>query len=251
MKIFLIFFLLICSTIQSREVGQTEITTEEGIEVYQKEKYYLLKKNVFIDSDNFTLKAEKVKAFFEKDLYDIVEIFSIGNVSLESNNDLKVLGNEVDYNVIEESIDIRGKNCFFQNSKFTMISDKNISVNNTTGFFDLYGNNAKLEGNNIIIIGEKINGKFTNIDGQNAIENLDAEDKEELNIKTETLDMYSLKAKFNSMENTIELFDNVKIIRDNELILGDYAIINTLDESYKIKSNESKRVKVLLEKQDE
>ena len=42
--ILLIFF----SSLQARELGQTEITTEEGIEVYQKEKYYLLKKNVEI-----------------------------------------------------------------------------------------------------------------------------------------------------------------------------------------------------------
>ena len=32
----------------AREEGETEITTEEGIEVFQNEKYYLLKKNVKI-----------------------------------------------------------------------------------------------------------------------------------------------------------------------------------------------------------
>ena len=32
----------------ARDVGQTEITTEDGIEVFQDEKYYLLKKNVEI-----------------------------------------------------------------------------------------------------------------------------------------------------------------------------------------------------------
>ena len=42
----LIIILFLSSSILSREVGQTEITTEEGIEVFQKEKYYLLKKNV-------------------------------------------------------------------------------------------------------------------------------------------------------------------------------------------------------------
>ena len=40
MKIIIILFFLFSSILQARELGQTEITTEEGIEVYQKEKYY-------------------------------------------------------------------------------------------------------------------------------------------------------------------------------------------------------------------
>ena len=47
--------------------------------------------------------------------------------------------------------------------------------------------------------------------------------------------------------------DKVKVIRDKESIVGDYARINTLDESYKVTSNKSdKKVRVLLkEKEDE
>ena len=67
MKIIIIYFFLFLSILQARELGQTEITTEEGIEVYQKEKYYLLKKNVEIESDNFKLTAQIVKAYFDKD----------------------------------------------------------------------------------------------------------------------------------------------------------------------------------------
>ena len=52
--IILFFFLLI---FYAREIGETEITTEDGIEVFQNEKYYLLKKNVKIESDNFNIKC--------------------------------------------------------------------------------------------------------------------------------------------------------------------------------------------------
>ena len=79
MKIFIVYFFLFLSMLQAREIGQTEITTEEGMEVYQKEKYYILKKNVEIESDNFKLTAQEVKAYFEKDLYDITVIYSKGN----------------------------------------------------------------------------------------------------------------------------------------------------------------------------
>ena len=67
-----------------RESGQTEITTDDGIEVFNKEKYYLLKTNVKIISDEYELNADLVKAYFNKDLYDITRIFSDGNVTLNS-----------------------------------------------------------------------------------------------------------------------------------------------------------------------
>ena len=73
-------------------------------------------------------------------------------------------------------------------------------------------------------------------------ENLYVEDKTEINIKTETLDMYSLKANYDKKNNIIELFDKVKIYRDSETISGDYAKINTIDESYKVTSKKSEKV---------
>ena len=251
MKIVIIFFFLFSSNLQARELGQTEITTEEGIEVYQKEKYYLLKKNVEIESDNFKLTAQTVKAYFDKDLYDIVEIYSQENVILESNKGLKVLGNEVIFNVKNETINVSGKNSFLQNTGITMTSDEFIALNNTSGEFKLYGLNSKLTTDEIKISGEDIKGKYINIEGENLIERLNVQDNTQVNIETENSNMFAKRAEYNKQENIIELFENVKIIRDNELITGDYAKINTLDESYFIKTNESKRVKILLNKIDE
>ena len=96
-----------------------------------------------------------------------------------------------------------------------------------------------------------VKGKFSQIENINEVEFLYVEDKTQINIKTETLDMYALKADYDNKINIIELFDNVKIYRDNESILGDYAKINTLTESYKVTSKESGKVKVLLNKTDE
>ena len=44
---FVFFFLILLFNYTyafSRNIGETEITTEDGIEVFQEEKYYLLKK---------------------------------------------------------------------------------------------------------------------------------------------------------------------------------------------------------------
>ena len=69
----------------AREDGETEITTEDGIEVFQNEKFYLLKKNVKIISDDFTLNADDVKINFGDNLYDIIELNAKGNIDFFSN----------------------------------------------------------------------------------------------------------------------------------------------------------------------
>ena len=234
-----------------RESGQTEITTDDGIEVFNKEKYYLLKTNVKIISDEYELNADLVKAYFNKDLYDITRILSDGNVTLNSSSGIKASGEKIDLDIISEDLQIFGKNSLFINNELNMTSDKEIKINNTTGIFKVSGPNSGLKTNTIDITGYLIEGKFTQLENVNELELLYVEDKTQLNIKTETLDMYALRADYNKKINIIELFDNVKIYRDNESILGDYAKINTLTESYKVTSKKSGKVKVLLDKTDE
>ena len=132
-----------------------------------------------------------------------------------------------------------------------MTSDEEIKINNITGNFLINGPDSRLKSDTIDITGYLIKGKFSQIENINEVELLYVEDETQLNIKTETLDMYALRADYDKKINIIELFDNVKIYRDNESILGDYAKINTLTESYKVTSKESGKVKALLDKTDE
>ena len=97
----------------SRGIGETEITTDDGIEVFQNEKYYLLKKNVKIVSDDFEINSDRVKANFEIDLYDITSLETKGNSKL---NAIKYgvigTGDEIDINIKSEEISVRGENSF-------------------------------------------------------------------------------------------------------------------------------------------
>ena len=65
-KIFIsyLIFIFLSWNLLARNVGETEITTDEGIEVFQNEKFYLLKKNVQIISDTFSLSGDEVKVPF-------------------------------------------------------------------------------------------------------------------------------------------------------------------------------------------
>ena len=66
-----------------------------------------------------------------------------------------------------------------------------------------------------------------------------------------SFNMFAKEAIYSKVNNLIELYENVKIIRNGEIVTGDYARINTLDKSYKITSNKSNKVKLLIETSDE
>ena len=109
--ILILILLFIYNSSSARNIGETEITTDGGIEVFQEEKYYLLKQNVRIVSDELELTAQTVKIFFDKDLYDIQELLAIEKVDFNSNEyKIRGKGNQVRFNVKNQVIVINGNN---------------------------------------------------------------------------------------------------------------------------------------------
>ena len=158
-KVIIIF--LISITLNAREIGETEITTEDGIEVFQNEKFYLLKQNVKIESDNFTLSADEVKINFNKNLYDITELDAYGSVDFYSKIfETKGKGNFLNFEVNIEKIKVEGEGSELITKDVKMFSNGFIEVSNLNGNFLLKGINSKLVNENTIIIAENINGKF-------------------------------------------------------------------------------------------
>jgi lipopolysaccharide export system protein LptA len=249
MRIFLLTLIIFfCfKPVLSRNAGETEITTEDGIEVFQKEKYYLLKKNVEIHSDELNLKGQKVKIFFENDLHDLKKMIANDNVSFFSKlYKIKGSGQNVTFNIEDQKIQISGLNSELSLEETRMFSDENIKVDNINGFFEILGVNSRLINENIDIIGSKINGNFEIINNKRSIANLVVEDEKKLNIKIDDILMISKKAIYNKNESIIELFDSVEINRGNEIITGDYGILNTDKNSYKVLSKDSNKVKAII-----
>ncbi len=243
----LIIILSFSFNISSREVGETEITTEDGIEVFQNEKFYLLKKNVKINSDNFILNADEVKINFNKSLYDITELNAKGNVDFNSTEfKMHGKGNALNFEVQTEKLKVEGQNSKLNTEEIQMFSDGFIKVNNTNGNFLLEGENSKLVGENILIIAGFIDGIFSNDDGSNEITFLNVFDKKISYVKNNNTEMYAKKINFDKSTSIIELIDNVTIIRDGEKISGNYGTLDTKNNSYKIKSNDETKVKVII-----
>ena len=251
--IIIILFLLISHNSSfSRNIGETEITTEEGIEVFQNEKYYLLKKNVKIESDTFNLTGDLIKIFFEKDLYDIKIIDAVGNVKMVSDSyRIKANGENLVFIVKTEEISLKGLNSNLITEDTDMYSDGTIIVNNITGDFLIEGRNSSLDTEDIFIEGEYIEGNFSNNNESKEINLLNVLDKKIAYIKTDDTEMYSNKINYDKKTSLIELENNVKIIRGGETITGDYGTLDTATNSYKVKSKDSKKVKVIILNQDE
>ena len=63
--------------------------------------------------------------------------------------------------------------------------------------------------------------------------------------------MYAILIKYSKNDEIINLEKKVKIIRDGEIIIGDYGILDTKNNSYKVNSLDSKKVKVVISNKDE
>jgi len=246
----IIFFLLVLLNYKyalSRNIGETEITTEDGIEVFQEEKYYLLKKNVEIVSDEFELNGDLVKIYFDKDLYDIQELFASTDVDfISSEYNIKGKGETLTFNIKNEQINVTGMESELFLETIEMFSDGSITVDNIVGSFSIKGPNSKLITDEIFITGFVINGILVNKNGTRTISDLEVHDENMLNIVTEDTEMFSKKAFYDEEKSIIELFDNVKIIRGSEVITGDYGILDTAKNAYKVSSKNSNKVKAII-----
>ncbi|MDC0058267.1 hypothetical protein OAJ21_03610, partial [Pelagibacteraceae bacterium] len=253
-KLIILYIFLISYSVSaiSKGIGETEITTDDGIEVFQNEKYYLLKKNVKIVSDDFEIASDNVKANFDIDLYDITSLETKGNSSLNAiKYGVTGKGDEIDINIKSEEISVRGIGSFLNLQETRMISDGSIKVNNLLGTFQLSGANSNLQNDELDIYGEYISGVFSELDGKKQINKLNIEDENLLTINTENLEMYSQKAIYDDQTNIIELFSKVKIVKGQEIITGDYGYFDTVNNSYKVKSDNTSKVKVTIKNTNE
>ena len=246
----IIFFLIIFVNIKyasGRNIGETEITTDDGIEVFQEEKYYLLKKNVEIISDEFELNGDLVKIYFEEDLYDIQKLIATTRVNFKSNAyKIKGKGETLKFNIQNEKINVTGEESELFLETTEMFSDGSITVDNLAGSFSIKGSNSKLISDTILITGFMINGILVDENGIREISNLEVHDENILSIITEDTEMFSKKAFYDKEKSIIELFDSVTIKRGSEIITGDYGVLDTKKNSYKVSSNSSNKVKVII-----
>ena len=70
-------------------------------------------------------------------------------------------------------------------------------------------------------------------------------------MKNNDTEMYAKKINYDYDTSIIELIESVTIIRNDEKITGDYGTLDTKNNSYKIKSNNQKKVKILIQNNEQ
>ena len=128
-----------------------------------------------------------------------------------------------------------------------MFSDGFIIVNNSNGKFFINGPNSRLINESIYIEAESIEGIFSNNNDKKQITYLNIVDDKISYVKNNQSEMYAKKINFDNEIAIIELVDSVTIIRNEEKITGDYGTLDTNNNSYKIKSNNIGKVKVIIQ----
>ena len=160
-------------------------------------------------------------------------------------------GNNLLFEVNSEEIYITGINSKLITNDTTLSSDGKIRVNNINGKFLVVGPNSSMKTENIYIEGENIDGVFSRSNDTSEIDVLNVFDNKTAYIKDNQTEMYANNVKYNKETSLIELENNVKIIRNGEIITGDYGTLDTATNSYKVKSKNSKKVKVTIIDNDE
>ena len=217
-KIILFNILILYSNNYLYGKNPTTITTDGGIKIFQNEKYYDLRDNVFIESKNFKLNSDNVLAYYDKDFYDITKIIATGNTKLVTKDGAVIMGEKVIYDIIKEEFSITG-NGSFKNERLTVIATE-------------------------------IDGSFIKVDDENQIKNVFARDDETVFINNNEMKSYSKSAIYAKKNEVLELFDDVKIIKNQEVTTGDYANINMINNNYTIKSKKGKKVKLLINSEE-
>ena len=106
---------------------------------------------------------------------------------------------------------------------------------------------SKLINESIVIIADSIDGNFVDNVDKKEITFLKVIDEKLSYVKNNDNEMYAKKINFDYKTSIIELIDDVIIIRNEEKITGDYGTLDTRNNSYKIKSNNQNKVKVIIQ----
>ena len=218
-KFLILIVIFLLKTLNAEEINNdtTVITTDGGINVYQGEKYYDLKKNVIIKSKDFDLKADNVIAHYNKDFYDLTKIIATGNAEIITSEKSEIKGDKLTYNI-------------------------------NSGNFSIFGNGIFIN-DELRIEGEDIQGIITEINKVRYIEKVEVKDSKKVFIKNKDMKSYSKSAIYLKENEVLELFDEVKIIKGTEVTTGDYANINLETNDYSIKSIDNK-VQLLISSDD-
>ncbi|MAQ07941.1 MAG: hypothetical protein CMN50_09640 [SAR116 cluster bacterium] len=235
---YLFFLLFICEKVLANDYNSLIVEADNSIEYFEKEKYYLASGNAIATKNGVTLKADKIKAFFEKNINDneIKLIFGIGNVKI-SKNKIRAEGNHVVYDLYNETIKFINGYQFFKTEDIFIESNKILLYDNKISTAKGKGKVKIILKKNIKIFADEVKAIFNKKDDslQEAI------GTGNIKIYTKSSKTFAEKANYKRKSNIILLEENVRIFQDNLSIVGQSGLTNLNTGVSRILSNNKKQ----------
>ena len=230
-------FGLLSLSLYANEKNNSELVVEadKSIEFYEKEKYYLASGNAIASKDGITLKANTIKAFFDKKK-KINKIIANGNASILKEGIIAKAG-KVKYDFKNQFIVLTKNTPSFRSKEIFIKTKEILSFNNLKKLATGKGEVQVTLKSGIKIYSDHLIANFNNLNNSSK----KAKAKGNVIIITKNERTSSNFAFFDKKTNLIKLKENVIITRNNSKITGELGVTNLKTGITKISGNKKNR----------
>tara|TARA_B100000242_G_scaffold182687_1_gene131174 strand:+ start:355 stop:1122 length:768 start_codon:yes stop_codon:yes gene_type:complete len=237
--LYLLILFFFNSAFANENINQFKVEADKSIEYFEKQKIYVASGNAKASKGNFSLEAEKIKAFMgETNTSNISDIEATGNVFIK-NEDTIAKSDFARYDFYKKFILLKGNSQSIKSKKFKLQSNRFISFDDINKIAKSEGDVKLILSGPISISSKRINANFNKVD--NTLVSASAQGNVKIKTKSETITCNS--AKYNNKTDIITLKGNVTIKRDNSVLTGETGYMNLKTRKSKIESSRSNRVK--------
>ena len=227
------------STFANENINQFQVEADKSIEYFEKQKIYVASGNAIASKGNFSLKAEKIKAFIdETNRSNISNIEATGNVIINRQN-IVAKSDFAKYDFNKKFILLKGNVQSIKSKKFKLKSKKFISFDDINKVAESEGDVRLFLSGPLTISSKRISANFDK--NNNTLISASAKGNVKIQTKAETITCNS--AKYNNKTDIILLKGNVTIKRNNSVLNGEKGYMNLKTRKSKIESGKSQRVK--------
>ena len=243
-KFFIIFivnlFFLSSSFADGVDSNSLEITANENLEWDQKQNRIVAQGNAKVKTNNFIINADVITGSYIGKIGkgNIKNLIATKNAKFSS-KETTIKANKIDYDFINNIIDVKGKNIEMAFEKGLIISQKSLI------FYNL-DKKALVEGNVFIKINNKGNIKAEKVSiilNQNGeVSSVKAIDNVEIFLDGIEQNLFSDEAIFDNSASRIDLIGNIVLYYGANFVKGDRAFIDLKNGISKISSDSKNNV---------
>ena len=172
------------SALANENLNQFKVEADKSIEYFEKQKIYIASGNAKASKGNFSLEAEKIKAFMgEANTSNISDIEATGNVIIK-NKDTIAKSDFARYDFYKKFILLKGNTQSIKSKKFKLQSNRFISFDDINKIAKSEGDVRLILSGPISISSKRINANFNKID--NTLVSAYAQGNVKIKTKSET-----------------------------------------------------------------